>query len=266
MLRGAIYHIRLWLCYVRGNWLALLAYRADFVVSNVANLIFNILLVLSVRIIFGHVDSIGMWTFEQVLFFYSLAMLGRSIWHIFCVNMMTLTVLIRNGWLDRLLVRPANPLFQLVADYLDNDDWGELFFGVFLLAYSSSRLGVVGGIFDVLLLALMVLSAAAVYFALHLAANSSAFWLINNSAVTQMVWDLDGFSRYPLDIYSKSLSFVMTWIIPLGFVSFYPAQALIGTGSLRYLGLATPLVAGVACVVAYRIWNIGLIRYHSTGS
>lgn len=260
------YYIKLWLCYFRGNWLALMSYRADFIVSNMANLFRNGILILSVGIIFGHVSTIGGWTFEQVLFFYALSMLGRSLWHLFCVNMLSMSHFVHKGNLDRLLVRPANPLFQIIADYLDNDDWGECVIGITVLSYSAARLGVIRGPLDVGLLLVMVLSAAMIYFALHLAASTTTFWLVKNQAVGHIVWELDNFSRYPLDIYSPALAALLTWVVPFGFVSFYPAQTFFADGALRLMGLMTPLVASVACFLSYRFWLLGLASYQGTGS
>jgi ABC-2 type transport system permease protein len=83
--------------------------------------------------------------------------------------------------------------------------------------------------------------------------------------VTQMVFTMNEFAKYPLSIYHSSIRILLTWIIPYGFVSFYPASYLLGrdVGPLVWL---SPFVALVFIFIAYRVWLFGLRHYSSTGS
>ena len=83
--------------------------------------------------------------------------------------------------------------------------------------------------------------------------------------VTQMVFGMNEFAKYPLTIYSRGIGLVLTWIIPYGFVSFYPANHLLGREPGAIVWLA-PLVALVFVTIAYRVWKFGLRHYSGTGS
>jgi ABC-2 type transport system permease protein len=277
--RGLGAYLTLYLCYMRANWLALMAYPAQFWGNNLGNLIRNVIGIAAVGIVFGHVRAIGGWAFEQVLFLYALTMVARALWHLFMVNCLSLPVYVQRGLLDRLLVRPANVLFQLYAEYLDNDDWGELVLGLVVLGMAAGRLGLWGGggAWNFLWLAVTIASATAIYGALHLAAAATAFWLVRAGAVSQIIWQIDEFSRYPLSIYGRPLRFLLTWIVPFGFVGFYPAHLFFGPaaagmgaaptgGPLFWMARLTPVVAAVLFATAYRIWRTGLDRYQGTGS
>lgn len=256
----------LWLSYLRINWLSLLAYNIDFLISASVSVLRNVLQVLTIGIIFDHVGSIGGWSFAQVLYVYALAATGRSIWHLFAVNVLSIGDMVRNGGLERLMVRPANVLFQVVADYLDNDDWGELFTGVAAVAYAAHHLSLVHGPLDLLLIVAQMFGAAALYLAFHLTANTLAFWLVRTDAAESLIWTLDQFTRYPLNIYGRPLRWLMTWVVPFGFVSFYPAQAFFSSGMLLWVGRLSPFVAAAVFALAYRFWQFGLSRYQGTGS
>lgn len=256
----------LWLAYLRLNWLSLMAYNIDFLIASAVSLFRNVLQVLTVGIIFSHVGSIGGWSLSQVLYLYALAATGRSLWHLFAVNVMSIGSLVRTGGIERLLVRPANVLFQVIADYLDNDDWGELITGILVLAYAIRTLGLVHGPLDLVLVVVQVFAAALIYLALHLAANTLAFWLVRTDAASSLIWTLDEFTRYPLSIYGRGLRALLTWVVPFGFVSFYPAQAFFGSGGLIWLGRLAPVVAVGVFALAYRFWLLGLSRYSGTGS
>lgn len=260
-----IRYLALYALYLRANWLSRMQYRLDFAVKNLSGLSLNLVMVAGVGIVFTRVKAIGGWTFHQVLFIFALGMLCRSIWHLLWVDVLSIGWLIRTGELDRLLVRPLNPLFQIMAGYLDDDDWGELVVGLVFLAVAARGLGLTWPAGSVLLLAVFVLSGAVIYAAIHLAANTAAFWLVSARALDQLTWELDNFSRYPLNVYGTGIRFLLTWVVPYGFAGFYPAAVFMGEGHWAAFGWATPAAAAVAFALAYRFWLHGLSRYQGTG-
>jgi ABC-2 type transport system permease protein len=104
-----------------------------------------------------------------------------------------------------------------------------------------------------------------IFIALNLITASSAFWIIQSLPVTQVVFNTHEFARFPLTIYPRAIGLIMTWLIPYGFASFYPASHLLGRegGQLAWLA---PLVAGVLAIISYRVWLFGLRHYGGTGS
>jgi len=259
-------YLMLYYLYLRANWLSLMQYRLDFVVKNLSVLTLNLVLVAGLGIIFSQVGEIGGWTFHQVLFMFALGMVCRSVWHLLWVDMMSIGWLVRSGGMDRLLVRPLNPLFQIMAGYLDDDDWGELVVGLVGLVVAGRELGLGRQAGQVVLIGIFVLSGALIYAAIHLAANTTAFWLVSSHSMSLLAWELDNFSRYPLNIYGVGIRFLLTWVVPYGFAGFCPAMAFFGQGRLAALGWATPLVGVVVFALSYRLWLHGLASYQGTGS
>jgi len=100
---------------------------------------------------------------------------------------------------------------------------------------------------------------------LNLITCVSAFWVMDSVPVTRVVFDNHVFAQYPLTIYPKAIGIWLTWMIPYGFASFYPASYLLGrdVGALAWLG---PVVAAGLLVIGYRVWQFGLRHYASTGS
>ena len=84
--------------------------------------------------------------------------------------------------------------------------------------------------------------------------------------ISPPVFNLIAFSRYPQTIFPHSLQFVMRWVIPFGFVSFYPATFLLGRSRLEGLALLAPVVALAFSLLAAAAWQVGVRRYESTGS
>lgn len=103
------------------------------------------------------------------------------------------------------------------------------------------------------------------FIALNLIAAVSAFWIVESIPFTQSVFEMNEFAKFPLSIYPRAIGILLTWLIPYGFASFYPASHLLGrdVGALAWLGLP---VAAALLFLGYRFWCFGLRHYASTGS
>ena len=72
------------------------------------------------------------------------------------------------------------------------------------------------------------LCGGVIYISVFLLLSTLSFWFEDRLGVHPPFWNLFAFGRYPLRIYSGFIQFVLTWIIPFGFASFYPSARLIG--------------------------------------
>jgi len=258
-------HAELYYWYLRANWLSLMAYPATFVSMNLAGVLYAFGSVAAVWVLFSKVQAIGDWTLPQVLLIYGLSILSRSLFHLFWIELMTLPGMIRDGSIDRILVRPLNPLYQVVAGYLDNDDWGELATALILIWTSLGALGR-RTLPNLLWVFVSGLSGSLIFASMHLLGNAVAFFTVDSRGFGSLAWTVDEFSRYPADIYGKGVQTLITWIIPVAFASFYPAQLIFGTGSLRWTALSTPIVAVLTFAAAYWFWTFAMDRYQGVGN
>ena len=80
---------------------------------------------------------------------------------------------------------------------------------------------------------------------------------------------MDKTTMYPLSMYPESMQFILTYLIPVGWISFYPASAILGIGSAfnRLLVPFITLAAGIAVMlIAGAYFNMGLRKYESAGN
>jgi ABC-2 type transport system permease protein len=256
---------RLYFWYLRANWLSLMAYPAEFVITNLAGVAYSLGSVAAVWVLFTQVKAIGDWNYPQVLLIYGLSIFSRSLFHLFWVDLMNVSAMVRLGDIDRYLVRPLNPLFQVVAGYLDNDDYGELVTAVVLVWTSLGMLGQ-RTVANLLWIAVSVISGMLIFASIHIVANAMSFLTIETSGFSSLAWTMDEFTRYPTDIYGKGLRALLTWVIPVAFASFYPAQLIFGNGQLMGIALVTPLMAALTFAAAYLFWNKAMDRYQGVGN
>ena len=125
----------------------------------------------------------------------------------------------------------------------------------FLGTIVGSLLGLVG-----------VLCGGVIYLAVFLILTTVSFWVEDRVGLIPPVYNMLVFGRYPLDIYNPFIRFLLSWIVPFGFASFYPAARLLDHGDSAGMFLAMPLVTAVFAGAALLLWNRGVGNYASTGS
>jgi ABC-2 type transport system permease protein len=241
-------------------------YRANFLIGASSTIFLQASSLLTIWVVMRQVPSLNGWTFDEVLLIYGLITLSKSINHMFADNLWTLgRQYIRSGGFDRFLVRPIDPLFHLLADRFCHDGIGNFLVGLALVTHSTRALGLLGNPATLLYLVVAVLSGGLIFVALNLITCVSSFWLMDSVPVTRAVFDNHLFAQFPLTIYPRAVSILLTWLIPYGFASFYPASHLLGrdVGALAWAG---PVVAAGLLLAGYRFWQFGLRHYGGTGS
>jgi ABC-2 type transport system permease protein len=219
----------------------------------------------TIWITMGQVPSLNGWSFNEVIFIYGLLIFSRSCSQMFTESIWVLGYYIREGGFDRLLVRPIDPLFHMLAESFNIEAVGFFLLGGTLLGTTGRALGVFASPGNLIYLAVAVASGAVIFFAINLITGVSAFWIIDSIPVMGAVFENYLFAHYPLTIFPKAIQIMLTWLIPYAFASFYPASYLLG----RDVGPAvwlSPVMAAGLLILGYRLWLVGLRHYEGTGS
>lgn len=259
-------HLRLYWAFLIQQFKSYAEYRANFFIGASSTIVLQASNLLTLWVVMRQIPSFNGWNFSELLLIYGLVTLAKSINHMFADNLWTVgRVYIRTGQFDRFLVRPLDPLFHLIADRFCYDGVGNFLVGLGLLLTAMSSLQIDWTPLIAAYLLMAVLSGGLIFIALNLLTCVSAFWIMDSVPVTRVVFDNHLFAQYPLSIYPKAIGVWLTWVIPYGFASFYPASYLLGKdiGALAWLG---PVVAAALLALAYAAWRFGLRFYSSTGS
>lgn len=245
-----------------------LEYRADFFVECLAALLQQATGLIVLQVLFQNVPALQEWKREEVFFIYGFMLLPRALFDAFAMSFyMFSDKYIVQGEMDRLLMRPLSSLFQMMLEGISFDFIADLTLGIAVLAYASSALGMEWTLSAGLLLALMALGSWAVLTGVFLTMTALSFWSQDRVGLMPPVYNLLSFSQYPLNIFHKTVIFVLTFLIPFGFVAYYPSTLFL-RAEAQGPGLAwyTPL-AGLLCLaVGGLTWRAGLRRYAGAGS
>ena len=101
--------------------------------------------------------------------------------------------------------------------------------------------------------------------------GSTSFWTrsaIDFGAFTQEMFDKT--TMYPLSMYPEAFQFILTYLIPIGWVSFYPISGLLGIDNGCVIGNTavwiTLAVGIVVILLAAAVFKLGLRKYESAGN
>lgn len=263
MLRKYIY---LYIEFLKQNIKTMLEYKTDFVIGVCSTLVSQFYGIFFVWVIFENIKQIHGWTFYEITFVYGLLTLAKGIDMFFFDNLHALGIeYVKEGTFDIFMIRPISPLFQLIASYTQQDGLGLFILGLIVVSKSIMELKLQFGALDVLLLIIFVISGAAIISAINLIFATTGFKTMNSHIVMSSVNSFQEFAFYPIAIYPKFIGFILTWIFPYAFTSFYPADFFLNK-EYGVLSVLTPVIAVLLWLIALKVWRFGLNNYSSTGS
>jgi len=259
-------HLRIYNCFFKQYLKGLVTYRVDFLIGMFAFLINQGLGLLFLYIIFQNVQSLAGFTALEVVLMYGISQIPKGIDHLFFDNIWLLPQKVRNGTMDRYLLRPINPLYSFVIERFQPDAFGEIIIGIALSAYCITQ-----GVFiltpiKIIGLLTLIFIGTFIFTAIKLLTASTSFWIKNSYPLMQISYELSDYTKYPIIIFPKVLRFIMTFIIPFALVSYYPVLYLLDRISIFSVLIIIIPVTFTLIFFAISTWKSGLRHYESTGS
>ncbi len=244
-----------------------LAYPGDLAAGLLSGVLLAVIGPIFITTLFRHVDTLGGWTAAEVLFIWGYADTVSGLFYVVFGGLYVLNRrYILGGELDRLLIRPIDPYVQLLADNLAFEDIPSVLLGVVVMALAVGwGLPVPEG-WRLALLPLWLLGGLCTLGGLVTAIASLGFHLHHRGTAIGLVMQLTTFVRYPMDLFSAPLRWLLTAVLPFGFAGFYGAAFFLPGQEWELLSWLAPVVGGVAMVGGYGAWRLGLARYASAGT
>jgi ABC-2 type transport system permease protein len=246
-------------------------YRANFVAGLLGLIVWNIVNLGLIGILVAQFTSLKDWALWQLVFLYCLWILGHSLYSLFFSHTARMEEYLIEGTFDQFLLRPASPLIQVLGREFQYLEIADALFALTGLSLAYTRLGLHWDGWHWAFLMIAVLSAVLILLGLNLLIASTAFWTGHSRGAFMVVGQFHGLVQwYPIDIFGRAFRVVVTGILPVAFLNYYPALLLLGkldrTESGWRLGYMSPLVALLLLGIASRVWRMALRQYTSSGS
>ncbi|MGD2067796.1 MAG: ABC-2 family transporter protein [Gemmatimonadota bacterium] len=263
--RGLRRHAAILRAFWGANLAEELQYRANFFASLVGSAFWLAMAILTAAVFFRHTTTLGGWSFWEVV-----ALLGvftavsGVVEAVLRPNVGALAQQVRDGSLDLVLSKPVDA--QLWVSFRRLAFWRltDVALGLGLCLLAVLRLDTAPGPAALLAFAVAGVSAVAIVYAVWLTLMTLAFWFVaveNLSVLFDAVYET---ARFPVAAYPGALRFLLTWLLPVAWMTTVPAAALTGRG-----GLGRTLVAAALAVLLLAasrlLWRRALGSYTSAG-
>ena len=259
---------KLWFVNLKMIFKSWAEYRIDFVIGITAMFIANIANVIYFWVIFQNIMSLNGWSFGQILFLSGLLSLVNGFWHTFLSGLSPWIMedMVRNGYLDRVLLRPVGLLRQLLMSNIDEDGFGEIVAAIIITVTGARMCGFVWNFQNIILFSIFFISGVLIIFSIFLFFSSLAFWTTRIHSISEIVWRVMTFVKYPLEIYNPIIIFLLTFVVPLAFVNYYPISLFLGKGLYWQFAYLSPVIGILFIFLTYSFWKYSLKHYSSTGT
>jgi ABC-2 type transport system permease protein len=246
-------------------------YRASFWLFTLGQFFITFFDFVAIAVIFGQVNELGGWSLSEVAFLYGITCVAFGLADMGISQVEDIADRIKLGTFDQLLIRPLSPLFQLAADDFALRRIGKVLQGAIVLVIAMSRLPVDWTPGRLLFVVITIISGAVIYGSVWVVTATISFFTVDSREVANaFTYGGNYMSQYPLPIYGVWLRRTLAFVIPLAFVSYFPAVGILGKhdplGAPAAFHDAAPIVALLGIFVARAVWQFGIRHYRSTGS
>lgn len=241
-------------------------FRLDFFVSLLAVVLTNLAGAVSIWIMFHQVNEIKGWNYYEILFLYGFSILALSPSSLFFDNVWNISRTVHSGDFIKYCFRPLNIMFYYMSETFNFMALTDIVFGLIVVIYASVQLHLKLTLIKVVFFVLALIFASLIMCGIFILASSTAFWIYNCHSILIFVNKFKDYTRYPVTIFGSVLRFVLTFIIPIAFVSYYPSLLIIRTEGLSVLSWFTPVFGVAFFWISCKIWMHGAYQYNGTGS
>ena len=245
-------------------------YRADFVVTAVAAICYEAVSLAFVGVIVYAFGSIGGWSLVEVAFVYGIRSMGHALHGLLSGQLWSTDGVVREGEFDRYLLRPVNPLIQLLTRRFQVTAVGDIVFGLVILTVTAVAAPVAWSVGSVTFLLAAVVGSAFLESAVMLTIASSTFRLLVSSPLLQMADTVFvTFGPYPLSVLPRTVAHLLTFVLPLAYAAFFPAAVLLQRTSELFvptwLAVASPAIGLLLYTAAVVLFHRQMRHYSSPG-
>jgi ABC-2 type transport system permease protein len=259
-------YLSLFSLFARNSLQVALEYRANFVVAFFQSSFWLIWGIIGTLVFFRFTGTLGGWTLAQVLLVVGMFRIFEGVIDgVMRPNITRIVEHIQKGTLDFVLLKPVDSQFMASLRQLNLMVLPDFIVGFGLIGYGLWMQRLVPGPREVLGFLLLVGCGALIAYSLWMLLATTAFWLVRIENVTEVLTALYETGRYPVSAFSTGLRIALTFLVPIAFMTTFPAAALLGTLEGVYFAIA-PLMAAGLFLAARAFWRYALRSYTSASS
>ncbi len=230
---GITRYLRLFGAFARFSLVNELAFRGNFILKILVELLWLGILLVFYDTVFGYTQSVAGWSRDQYMIFLGCYYaLEGVIETLFLENCTDFADLVRSGGLDIYLLQPIDEQFLITCRKLDWSTAPKLLLGALVMGRGLSGLAWQFSLPDALLFFALFLCGVALAYSFLLILTSSSVWLMRNQSLMELWWLATTVMRYPREVYrdyfwAEILRRLFWYVLPMLLVVNVPASVIV---------------------------------------
>lgn len=215
-------------------------------------------------LIVNRTQGLGNYSPWQVIFFYATFNLIDTLPQFFLREVYRFRSYVVFGDFDYFLSKPTSPLFRSLFGGSDILDVPMLALSVIFILISALNIGELNPL-GLLLYTILVINAFIIAVAIHIMVISVGVLTTEVDNTIMLYRDATQMGRIPVDVYREPVSFLITFVVPVGVMMTFPAKVLLGFLSWQLI-IISLTIAAVFLIGSLKFWQIALKNYSSVSS
>lgn len=245
---------------------SIMQYKLSFLLLVFGQFLTSFSVFLGVYFMFQRFHRVKDYSYSDILLCYSIVMMGYTLAEIILRGFDLFSQTIANGEFDRILLRPRNEIFLVLAGKIELARVGRLIQAVIILIYGVNTATISWTVDKIMLLIFMIMGGSIVFGCLFVLFASLCFFTLEGLEFMNILTDgAREHGKYPINIYGKKILRFCTFVIPYTLFQYYPFLYLIGRIQNK-LYLLLPFATVLFIIPTYLLWRFGVKHYKSTGS
>lgn len=259
-------YIRLFGLFLKASFLVELEYRANFAARAMVSVFWAGVTLVGAGVFYAHTETIGGWTFDEALVIIGLfTFMGGFIQTFLQPNVQRIIEMIRLGTLDFVLTRPVNSQFMASLRYSQMFSMVDMLLGALIVVWACVRLRYVPDAAALAQFALMLAMAILIVYSIWMVIATLAFWLVKVNNMAELFNSVYDTGRFPVTTFQGVIRLALTFIVPIAFITTFPAQSVLGRLDATTLLAAVAMGVGLFTASAL-FWRYAVRNYSSASS
>lgn len=239
-------------------------YRFDFINGLIMALLNSSISVITLFMIFTTTKGYPNWSLSQIFLFQGVLLFWYGLKDMLFGDVRDYMMdLVRQGNFDRLLLKPYPPMGLILTAGPNYMSLSSLLAGLVIIVSALAKLKIVPSALHILSFFIFLVSATILYMAVLIIYCVIELIIIVMGRISEIMDKLLGFGDYPMEIYSKGVSFGFKYVFPIAVFAYLPSQSLLGR--LEPISLLSLPICIVCFIICLLIWQRCLNKYTSAG-
>lgn len=256
---------------VKMKFKEIIHYRVAFVNNLFAQFFSYMVTFINLCILLNSIRFLDGWSIKEILLLWALNVFSYGIAGMFFYNgCNALEEKIQSGEMDIFYTQPRSIFWNFMFRNISPIFIFHICFSTIFLIYSLCSLDIDWSVVKILYMLVLLVCAVCIQASVMIAFASTSFKIIKSgNIVSTAIYGFRNFTTYPFSIYGKGIKFLLTFIIPYAFVSYYPALYVLGKASNlfdSFMIYMEPFLVCLFVLLTYIIWRKGTNVYKGTGT